>query len=100
MIIFRWILAVACLGIWAMAAWANAEIVFGRRYRDAERRPSLVMFMGGIFAALGLWALPLQGTRVRATCLAVWLLMALLDMGTLGSLLLGLWAAVSGKGEE
>jgi hypothetical protein len=87
-----------------MAAWSNGEIVFGKRYRNAEQRPSLVMFMGGIFAALALLALPLQGPKVRGSCLIAWLAMALLDVGTLGSLPLMVWSAfrgkVSGKKEE
>ncbi len=82
-----------------MAAWANGEIVFGKRYRDAERRPSLVMLVGGISAALGLWALPLQGVRVHGACFLAWLLMALLDVGTLGFLPLALWSLLSGKKE-
>ena len=99
MVIIRWILATACLGFWAMAAWANAELVF-RRAREGERRPSMVMFTGGICAALGLWAMPLQGPRVRGACLAAWLLMALLDAGSLGFLPLALLSSFGGKKGE
>ena len=99
MTVLRWILAVAALGFWGMAAWANGEIVFGKRYRDVEPRPSLVMLVGGICAALGLWALPLEGPRVHLVSVGAWVLMALLDAGTLGFLPLLAWSALNGKKE-
>ncbi len=88
MTLLRWILAAAGICLWGMAAWGNGEIVFGTRYRDAEQRPSFAYYVGGLFAALGLWALPLHGPRVFRLCLGAWVLMALLDLGTLGHLVL------------
>ncbi len=92
MTLLRWILAAAGIALWAMAAWGNGEIVFGRRYRDSEQRPSFAYYVGGLFAALGLWALPLHGARVFRACIGAWILMGILDLGTLGHLLLPLIA--------
>ena len=91
MAVLRWILAAAGIALWGMAAWANGEIVFGRRYRDAEQRPSFAYYVGGLFAALGLWAIPLHGPRVFRVCLGAWVVMGLLDIGTLGYLVLPLF---------
>lgn len=100
MLALRWILAVAGLAGWAMAAWGNGEIVFGRRYRDAGQRPSFAYYVGGLFAALGLWALPLHGPRIHWVCIGAWFVMALLDVGTLGHLVLLFFAAPAERKDD
>lgn len=93
MTILRWSLAILAFGLWAAAAWSNAAIVL-KTYAEDERRPSMVMFMGALFAALALRAMPFDPGRWKV--LGAWLALALLDAGSLGFVLLFLWAALSG----
>lgn len=92
MFYLRWCLALLCFGLWAAAAWANGEILFGKKWREAERRPSMVMFIGALFAALALKALPYP--LPRATSISVWLLLSLLDAGSLGFIPLAAWSTL------
>ena len=93
--LFRWALALLFFAFWAAAAFANAQIVFGQQGKEDERRPSMVMFMGGICAALALRALPFDSPRAKVWSWVVWFFLALLDAGSLGYLLLIAWTGIA-----
>ena len=95
MTVFRWILAAIFLCLWAAVAWANASIVL-TPVKEGERRPSMVMIMGAVFAALGLKALPIGGPAAARACFWIWLGLSLLDAGSLGMLPLFLISALTG----
>jgi hypothetical protein len=94
--LLRWILAAAGLSMGVASAWANWSVVLGRYDQPDGQRPSIAFFAGALCAALGLKAVPLQGPKVTLACWAIWLALALVDPGTLGSFtILPLWALVS-----
>lgn len=86
MVLLRWCLALLALGLWGALAYGNAYLVFSKRWRNQERRPSMVMLVGALLAAIFIKLLPIP--LLPGVSWGLWLLLSLLDLGSLGGLIL------------